>query len=113
MKAANRPRFDIDALRGLAGEKVFARGEEYFSGGQVQIITLEPPDSGVGISRPPPYLSLADDPSCRSLAFAPDFSFHQFPLQLAALHRSEAMVAARHAVDWGANLFPSFGVYAR
>jgi hypothetical protein len=78
-----------------------------------QIITLEPPDSGVGISRPPPYLSLADDPSCRSLAFAPDFSFHQFPLQLAALHRSEAMVAARHDVDWGANLFPSFGVYAR
>src|SRR5438876_2542798 len=42
MKGANRPRFDIDALRGLAGEKVFARGEEYFSDGQVQIIALEP-----------------------------------------------------------------------
>jgi uncharacterized Zn finger protein len=42
MSAKDRPRFDIDAVRDLAGEKVFARGKEYFSDGQVQIIALEP-----------------------------------------------------------------------
>lgn len=42
MKARSPPRFDIDALRDLAGEKAFARGEAYFRGGQVEILTLEP-----------------------------------------------------------------------
>jgi len=42
MKAKARPRFDIDALRDLAGDKVFARGEAYCRGGQVQILVLEP-----------------------------------------------------------------------
>ena len=42
MKAKDRPRFDIDALRGLASEKVFARGKEYFSDDHVQILALEP-----------------------------------------------------------------------
>ena len=41
MKAKDRPRFDVDALRELAGEKVFARGEAYYSEGQVQILSLE------------------------------------------------------------------------
>jgi uncharacterized Zn finger protein len=40
--AKDRPRFDVDALRELAGEKVFARGEVYHSDGQVQILSLEP-----------------------------------------------------------------------
>jgi uncharacterized Zn finger protein len=39
--AKDRPRFDVDALRELAGEKVFARGEAYHSEGQVQILSLE------------------------------------------------------------------------
>src|ERR1700747_988085 len=42
MKAKARPRFDIDVLRDLAGDKGFARGEAYCRGGQVQILVLEP-----------------------------------------------------------------------
>lgn len=42
MKAKDRPRFDIDALRDLVGEKVFARGEAYHRDGQVQILAVEP-----------------------------------------------------------------------
>src|SRR5437016_4990039 len=38
----DRARFDIDALRGLAGEKVFARGEAYHRDGQVVILSIEP-----------------------------------------------------------------------
>jgi hypothetical protein len=39
---ADRPRFDRDALRELAGEKVFARGEAYHRDGQVVILSSEP-----------------------------------------------------------------------
>ena len=42
MKAKDRPRFDVNALRDLAGNKVFARGEAYHGEGQVQILSLEP-----------------------------------------------------------------------
>ena len=42
MKRKGRLRFDIDALRELAGEKVFARGEAYYRGDQVQILAIEP-----------------------------------------------------------------------
>jgi hypothetical protein len=42
MKAKDRPRFDVEALRDLAGEKVFARGEAYYRGGQVEILAMEP-----------------------------------------------------------------------
>jgi hypothetical protein len=42
MKAKVQSRFSIDALRDLAGDKVFARGEAYHRGGQVQILTIEP-----------------------------------------------------------------------
>jgi uncharacterized Zn finger protein len=42
MKAKDRSRFSIDALRGFAGDTVFARGEAYYRGGQVQILTVEP-----------------------------------------------------------------------
>src|SRR5258705_917749 len=42
MKAKDQSRFSIDALRDLAGDKVFARGEAYHRGGQVQILTIEP-----------------------------------------------------------------------
>ncbi len=42
MKAKERPRFDVEALRDLAGEKVYARGEAYFRGGQVEILFMEP-----------------------------------------------------------------------
>jgi len=42
MKPADRPRFDIDAVRDLAGEKVFARGEAYHRGGQVAVLSIEP-----------------------------------------------------------------------
>lgn len=42
MTSKSRPRFDIDALRRLAGQAVFARGETYCSGGQVHILALEP-----------------------------------------------------------------------
>ena len=42
MTTKNRPRFDIDVLRELAGEKVFARGEAYYRDGQVEILTVEP-----------------------------------------------------------------------
>jgi len=35
-------RFDVDALRELAGEKVFARGQAYHRDGQVEILAIEP-----------------------------------------------------------------------
>jgi uncharacterized Zn finger protein len=38
----NRLLFDIDALRELAGEKTFARGEMCFHDGQISIASLEP-----------------------------------------------------------------------
>ena len=41
MKAPGRPRFDVAALRALAGDKVFARGEEYHRDGQVEILSVE------------------------------------------------------------------------
>jgi uncharacterized Zn finger protein len=37
-----RLRFDPDALRALAGDKVFARAEAYFRTGQVEILAIEP-----------------------------------------------------------------------
>jgi uncharacterized Zn finger protein len=42
MKAKNEPRFDVEVLRELAGAKVFARGEAYYRGGQVEILVIEP-----------------------------------------------------------------------
>jgi len=42
MKDKDQSRFSIDALRDLAGEAVFARGETYHRGGQVQILAIEP-----------------------------------------------------------------------
>lgn len=42
MKAKDPPRFEIDALRRLVGEKVFARGESYHRAGQVEILLIEP-----------------------------------------------------------------------
>ena len=47
MKAASAaptaaPLFDVNTLRELAGEQVFARGEDYHSGGAVQLLGLEP-----------------------------------------------------------------------
>ena len=42
MNAKIRPRFDVDALRELAGGKVFARGEAYHRDGQVQILVIKP-----------------------------------------------------------------------
>ena len=42
MKAEGQPRFGIDALRDLAGDKVFARGEAYHRDGQVEILAIEP-----------------------------------------------------------------------
>ena len=41
MKTKDRPRFDIDALRDLAGEKTFARGEAYHCDGQVVILSID------------------------------------------------------------------------
>lgn len=35
-------RVDIDALRELAGDKVFARGLAYHQAGQVMILAIEP-----------------------------------------------------------------------
>lgn len=41
MKAAGRSRFDVAVLREQAGEKVFARGEEYHRDGQVDLLSVE------------------------------------------------------------------------
>src|SRR6266851_1467203 len=41
-KAGARARFDVTALRNLAGGKVFERGEDYHDDGQVEILSLEP-----------------------------------------------------------------------
>jgi hypothetical protein len=34
-------RFDVETLRAAAGDKVFARGQAYFAGGQVEILGIE------------------------------------------------------------------------
>jgi hypothetical protein len=39
--AMNNPRFDIEAVRELAGDKVFTRGEDYHRNRQVQILAVE------------------------------------------------------------------------
>ena len=41
-KAPTPVRFDVAALRKLAGSKVFERGEDYHADGQVEILSLEP-----------------------------------------------------------------------
>ena len=41
MRHKDRSRFDTDALRGLAGDKVFARGEAYHRDGQVRLLAIE------------------------------------------------------------------------
>jgi tetratricopeptide (TPR) repeat protein len=40
-KSLKSSRFDIGTLRELAGDKIFARGEEYFCGGLVEILSIE------------------------------------------------------------------------
>jgi uncharacterized Zn finger protein len=42
MRAQTTPRFDIEALRRIAGETVFARGEDYCRDDHVVIISIEP-----------------------------------------------------------------------
>ena len=42
MKANDRPRFDTEALRAVAGERAFARGEAYWQDGHVRILTIDP-----------------------------------------------------------------------
>ncbi|MDO8396753.1 MAG: SWIM zinc finger family protein [Bradyrhizobium sp.] len=42
MNAKDRPRFDVDALRELAGGKVFERGRAYHRDGQVRILVIRP-----------------------------------------------------------------------
>lgn len=42
MKGKDRPRFDVEALRDHAGDKVFARGQAYYRGGLAQLLALEP-----------------------------------------------------------------------
>ena len=42
MKTRPRLRFDIDTLRELADEKVFARGAAYHRDGQVEILSITP-----------------------------------------------------------------------
>lgn len=42
MKARRGTRFDVEALRELVGDKVFARGQAYHRDGQVEILAVEP-----------------------------------------------------------------------
>jgi len=42
VKTRRKLRFDIEALRDLAGDKVFERGEVYFGDGLVQLLSIEP-----------------------------------------------------------------------
>ena len=42
MRANAGNRFDLDALRDLAGDKVFVRGQAYHRDGQVEILAIEP-----------------------------------------------------------------------
>jgi uncharacterized Zn finger protein len=39
---ASNVRFDVEGLRERAGDRVFARGEGYFRGGEVEILSLDP-----------------------------------------------------------------------
>jgi hypothetical protein len=40
-KRIDKPNIDVEALRAMAGEKAFARGQAYFSGGHVEILAIE------------------------------------------------------------------------
>lgn len=42
MNRESIPRFEVDALRDLVGNKVFARGEAYWRDGLVQLLTVGP-----------------------------------------------------------------------
>ncbi|HEY3792711.1 MAG TPA: SWIM zinc finger family protein [Bradyrhizobium sp.] len=42
MTAKQQPRFDIDALKDVAGQTTFARGQSYHRDGNVQILAIEP-----------------------------------------------------------------------
>src|SRR5262249_55972111 len=41
MTKIGKPSFDAEALRAMAGDKAFARGQGYFSGGHVEILAVE------------------------------------------------------------------------
>lgn len=41
MTEIGRPRFNVDALKEAAGDKVFARGAAYHAGGQVEIVAID------------------------------------------------------------------------
>jgi uncharacterized Zn finger protein len=49
MKAKDQARFSIDTLRDRAGDTVFARGEAYHRGGQVQILALRRAEEGLWV----------------------------------------------------------------
>lgn len=42
MSGKRQPRFDVEVLRELAGDKAFARGQAYYKDGLVEIVRLEP-----------------------------------------------------------------------
>ena len=50
VKPKDRPRFDVDALRELAGENAFARGVIYHRDGQVGILSIE--SGSIGLTAP-------------------------------------------------------------
>lgn len=91
MRPKGGTRFDIEVIRALAGPKVFARGEDYFRGNQVQILDMETGRVLAQVIGSEPYRTeLRDranaiDGQCSCRAFE-DFGFckHMVAVALAA-----------------------------
>jgi uncharacterized Zn finger protein len=91
MTAKDRPRFDVDALRDLAGAKVFARGESYHREGQVQILSVEPERVLAQVAGTEDYRTVVRgrgktiDGECSCPAFERGFCKHIVAAALAAI----------------------------
>jgi uncharacterized Zn finger protein len=96
MIAKHGPRFDVETLRDLAGEKVFARGEVYYRSGHVEILSIESARVLARVAGTEDYRTVltgrgkAIDGECSCPAFE-DFGF------------CKHMVAAALAVNAGEN----------
>ena len=94
MNSKSHPRFDPHALRDLAGDAVFARGEAYFQDGMVDILGIEPTRILARVAGTEYYRTVitgqrtAIDGECSCPAFEREgFCKHMVAVALAAMPR--------------------------
>lgn len=108
MSSNASPRFDIDALRRLAGDKAFARGQAYHQAGQVELLSLDPGRVLARVSGSEDYRSVLTgggsdiDGECSCLAFE-DWGFCKH-MVAAALTANDAALCGSEAEGGGSAL---------